>query len=59
MGVAAALSAAKAKEGSSGASDVVVSESVPLSTGAPSCSVSSSLVSSSTTLEEISIRHGF
>ena len=47
MGVAAALSAAKAKEGSSGASDVVVSDSVPLSTGAASWSVSSSLVSSS------------
>ena len=40
MGVAAALSAAKAKEGSSGASDVVVSDSVSLSTGAASCSPS-------------------
>ena len=38
VGVAAALSAAKATGGSSGASDVVVSDSVPLTTGAASCS---------------------
>ena len=56
VATAEAFKAATAKEDPSDAADAAVTDSVP-SAGAASCSVSSSLASSSSTLVEISIRY--